>query len=149
MKMNDNIRKIFDMLNIKPNEKFTIKDDIHIRYKTYSEGYYQISEALEVYYTSEDNQIGAIHNETHILPYLISYPETIIKLPKKKKLRDLTIDEYDKWCDANKCYCCYGSNNSKCIFTNVLCNPRLGDCWIYNKDLYSDKFLDQEIEVEE
>ncbi len=63
-----------------------------------------------------------------------------------KKLRDLTKEEYKKL----KQSLCPGSNNcSECMFQNVLCNPLDGTCWIYNKDLYSDKFLDQVVEIEE
>lgn len=129
--MNDNVRKIFDILGVEPNERFMIEGISPI---------YKIDEKLNVY--NIDINCGVPY-----LQFLLNGEYKIIKLPKKKKLRDLTKEEYDKWCDDNKCYRCYGSNNSKCIFMNVPCNSRLGDCWIYNKDLYSDKFLDQEIEV--
>ena len=68
-------------------------------------------------------------------------------IPHKKKLRDLTKDEWDKWkneeCIKNRNSDCYN-----CIFMNVACaNSRCEGSWFNNKDLYSDKFLDQEIEV--
>lgn len=64
---------------------------------------------------------------------------------KKKKLRDLTDDEYDKWQENN---CNNGSPCETCAFRYAVCGPFLEACWIKHKDLYSDKFLDQEIEVE-
>lgn len=133
--MTDNARKIFEMLGIKPNEKFKVERS------TFE--YCYIDENLEIHVSDFDDEFSSIIWFTKIL----NGEYKITKLPKKKKLRDLTEEEYKEWCDANKCYRCYGSNNSKCIFMNVPCNSRLGDCWIYNKDLYSDKFLDQEIEV--
>ena len=68
-------------------------------------------------------------------------------ISNKKKLRDLTKDEWDKWRDVD----CYERDScTGCIFRNVPCaksnNPK---SWFNNKDLYSDKFLNQEIEVEE
>ena len=65
----------------------------------------------------------------------------------KKKLRDLTGEEWDKWlekvcfnhhlmckkCPLKGAYCDYSANESS---------------WINNKDVYSDKFLNQEIEIE-
>ena len=68
-------------------------------------------------------------------------------ISRKKKLRDLTKDEWDKWkrVDCAECDSCDG-----CIFRNVVCTKSNRDnSWLNNKKLYSDKFLDQEIEVEE
>ena len=71
----------------------------------------------------------------------------IIKLPKepkKKKLRDFTPEEWDKWQRKN----C--GNCNKCAFNKVNCNISYEKrSWVNNKDIYSDKFLDQEIEVED
>lgn len=73
----------------------------------------------------------------------------IVKEPKKVKLRDLTKEQYVKWSDEN-CkkydYYCRG-----CPFQKVRCDndENKKDWRIDNKDLYSDKFLDQEIEIEE
>lgn len=71
----------------------------------------------------------------------------VVKEPKKVKLRDLTEWQYEKWYDAN---CCNkrASDCLKCIFHNVICKPDLL-CWTKHKDLYSDKFLDQEVEIDE
>ena len=73
----------------------------------------------------------------------------IVKEPKKVKLRDLTEEQYQKWilknCDN------YDDKCEGCPFQKVYCdrNPNIDDWWIRNKDLYSDKFLDQEIEIYE
>lgn len=62
----------------------------------------------------------------------------------KKKLRDLTGEEYWKYINTH----CYGEYCSKCIFNNVMCSYSNNRNWFKNKDLYSDKFLNQEIEIE-
>ena len=64
-------------------------------------------------------------------------------IQKKKKLRALTKDEWDKWREK----ICPPTSCNKCIFNKVMCYTEY--CWVNNKDLYSDKFLNQEIEVEE
>ena len=58
----------------------------------------------------------------------------------KKKIRDLTIEECKKFCEDKDC--------SKCPFVYVICNPTSYNSWIYHQELYSDGFLDQEVEVE-
>ena len=68
----------------------------------------------------------------------------IVKEPNKVKLRDLTKEqyrEYEKGCAERTC--------TKCPFVGVQCNSKNNNCWFYHKDLYSDKFLDQEIEIKE
>ena len=66
----------------------------------------------------------------------------IVKEKKKVELRDLTLEEWrkrkEKYCADMSC--------SKCMFDIVNCSER---GWLVHKDLYSDKFLNQEIEVEE
>ena len=68
----------------------------------------------------------------------------IVKGKKKVKLRDLTKEQYIKWerknCNSYKC--------NDCIFNKVNCFSN-GHCWIKDKSLFSDKFLDQEVEIEE
>lgn len=62
----------------------------------------------------------------------------------KKKLRDLTSEEYIKLRNKH----CYSIETcGTCLFHRVMC-VESRSCWVENKDLYSDKFLDQEIEVE-
>ena len=133
--MTDNIRKIFDMLGVEPNEKFKLK-----RGDETLEATYYFDEKLDIYSESH----GLIY--TTILNKLLNGIYEIVKLPKKKKkLRDLTVEEYEK-CLAK--YCKNGHIECKgCIFNGTACSITFG--WINHKDLYSDKFLDQEIEVEE
>ena len=94
-------------------------------------------------YINEDGYVCCDSNELWsitmgLLTGLYSYEI----IPKKKKLRDLTEEEYIMWKEQN-CYNC-----TKCMFENVVCSIN-SFCWIAHKDLYSDKFLNQEIEVEE
>lgn len=74
----------------------------------------------------------------------------IVKEPKKVKLRDLTEEQYDLWI-KNNCTKKYNDYCTGCPFQKVKCDNygTVNDAWYLNKDLYSDKFLDQEIEVEE
>lgn len=62
----------------------------------------------------------------------------------KKKLRDVTEKEYKKYqehCGERFC--------PECPVNQVVCSLTGGRlCWINHKDLYSDKFLNQEIEIE-
>ena len=60
----------------------------------------------------------------------------------KKKIRDLTFEEYKKFCMKFNDVC------AKCPFRLVVCCLTANNLWLNHKDLYSDKFLDQEIEVE-
>lgn len=62
----------------------------------------------------------------------------------KKKLRDITKKEYEKWrekeCKTNKILC------GNCPFNIVHCDTIRP--WYNNKAILSDKFLDQEIDIE-
>lgn len=68
----------------------------------------------------------------------------IVKEKKKVKLRDLTGEQYCKRLKNHNCSSC-----EDCLFKIVECGYANQRCWFDNKDFYSDKFLDQEIEVEE
>lgn len=71
----------------------------------------------------------------------------IVKETKKVKLRDLTEEQYENWCNG---HCHLYKECKDCAFGKVNCltsNKPL--CWVNNKDLYSDKLLDQEVEIEE
>ena len=130
--MNENARKVFDLLGVEPNERFKVDGLVggnHI-------------------FTIDENLIISDDSETihiYLLTSLLTGDCKIIKLPKesKKKLRDLTPEEYKKWLEKN----CKNNICDKCIFNNVVCNAECG--WINHKYLYSDAFLNQEIEVEE
>lgn len=58
----------------------------------------------------------------------------------KKKLKDISLGEFKVYCKQLSC--------EKCVFSKVCCDEFSSDCWINNKDIYSDKFLNQEIEIE-
>ena len=73
----------------------------------------------------------------------------IVEETKKVKLRDLTEEQFKKYCKNFTGKGNYGANCDKCVFHDVSCTSWYDSCWIKHKDLYSDKFLDQEIEVEE
>ena len=136
--MNDNVKKIFEILGVEPNEEFKIED---------KNCFWKIDEKLNLYYRQGhyDNGDYAYNSfNNSLIIDLIKNPERIIKLPKKKKLRDLTPEEYKKWNDKK----CKGNICDKCIFKNVVCS--IEDCsWVNHKYLYSDAFLNKEIEVEE
>jgi len=61
----------------------------------------------------------------------------------KFKLRDMTIEDMkvfdEKVCGNIHC--------SECIFSKVICNN--DNCWVRHKELYSDEFLNQEIEIKD
>ena len=61
----------------------------------------------------------------------------------KKKLKDISLEEFKMWKEKHCSAHCLN-----CVFSNVYCSESSNDCWINNKDIYSDKFLDQEIEIE-
>lgn len=62
----------------------------------------------------------------------------------KKKLKDISLEEFKVWSIKN----CKQLSCEKCVFSKVCCDEFSSDCWINNKDIYSDKFLNQEIEIE-
>lgn len=64
-------------------------------------------------------------------------------MKQKIKLRDLTEEQYWQY-NKKGCY----TTCDKCMFRLVNCTNHDENCWIHHKDLYSDKFLDQEIEIE-
>lgn len=69
----------------------------------------------------------------------------IVKEKKKVKLRDLTEEQCKNWEKSN----CSALPCDKCIFNNVRCRLLHDNYWFKHKELYSDKFLDQEIEIDE
>lgn len=62
-----------------------------------------------------------------------------------KKLRDLTEEEYKSWKSKN---CNLGSICKDCLFNNVKCGAFENECWVKHKNLYSNYFLNQKIEIE-
>lgn len=127
--MTKNAKKIFEMLGVEPNEKFKIKE---------IEG--------NGYFFTEDLTLWSLEEEVILsigvsLKDLLNEKYEIVKIPKKKKkLRDITPEEEKEWSRIH----CKRKLCKECIFGHIIC-----DEWVSHKDLYSDKFLDQEIEVEE
>lgn len=70
----------------------------------------------------------------------------IVKEPKKVKLKDLTEKQFKKWLNDN---CCVSVVCDNCPFCKVNCNLYSKDIWVKNKEFYSDKFLNQEIELKD
>ena len=68
----------------------------------------------------------------------------VVKETKKVKLRDVTEEQLEKWRRTN----CIGDKCDDCIFNKVGC-IYVAYCWIKDKSLFSDKFLDQEIKIED
>lgn len=68
-------------------------------------------------------------------------------MKRKIKLRDMTKEQWDKNRDS-LCKLDKSENCDKCIFQWVGCDDSiLRGSWINHKNLYSDKFLDQEVEI--
>lgn len=68
----------------------------------------------------------------------------IIKETKKVKLRDLTPEQMQKWKDTN----CISNKCNDCVFKKDNC-VYLAYCLIKDKSIFTDEFLNQEIEIEE
>nr|DAP05115.1 MAG TPA: hypothetical protein [Caudoviricetes sp.] len=68
-----------------------------------------------------------------------------LKMKRKIKLRDLTKEQWDNYKEKNCMWHC-----ENCIFGPTKCYTSGNKkSWINHKDIYSDKFLDMEIEIEE
>lgn len=66
-------------------------------------------------------------------------------MKKRIKLKDLTIKQWNYY----RQYICPKMKCENCPLEKALCSEAVeDDSWINNKDLYSDKFLNQEIEIE-
>ena len=57
----------------------------------------------------------------------------------RKKLRDLSVEELDQYCSENGC--------TSCALRWLSCSSRF-EAIREHKDIFSDKFLDQKIEIE-
>lgn len=80
-----------------------------------------------------------------VLEDFLSNDWEVIKEKRRVKLRDLTPEQYKNW---YRDYCC--GHCEGCVFDKTNCDPHDERfCWVNNKDLYSDKFLDREVEIEE
>lgn len=66
-----------------------------------------------------------------------------LKMKRKIKLRDMTAEQFNDYVTKCKMTC------TKCAFQNACCRCSIvKDSWVNNKDLYSDKFLNQEVEID-
>jgi hypothetical protein len=61
-------------------------------------------------------------------------------MTKKVKLRDVTPEQF-------KNYDCLGIKCDDCPLKKEIC-ANVENCWVNHKDLYSDEFLDQTIDIE-
>ena len=66
-------------------------------------------------------------------------------MKKKIKLRDLTPEQLINYTTR---ICTRFTPCDSCLFGKVKCFIRDSGSWVLDKDMYSDKFLDQEIEIE-
>lgn len=66
-----------------------------------------------------------------------------VKEPKKIKLRDLTQEQFAKWKEEH----CMGLKCRDCVFARVSCEDTY--YWVKDKSVFSDKFLNQEVEIYE
>ena len=61
------------------------------------------------------------------------------------KLRDLTKEQFEAWSQK---HCRLDIHCDKCPFASADCCPQSSFCWIKRKDEFSDKFLDQTVEID-
>lgn len=67
-------------------------------------------------------------------------------MKRKIKLKDITAEQWDenKGIECKKYKCC-----DNCKFRYIDCDTsKFESSWINHKEMYSDKFLDQEIEID-
>ena len=106
-----------------------------------------------IYYSSENGELYTDEGHTMVLlpEHFIKLDDwEIVKEKKKVKLRDLTKEQYEEWVEQNCIWMCDDGCRG-CPFKRVKCDNRrmVDDVWYLNKNLYSDKFLNREIEIEE
>ena len=65
-------------------------------------------------------------------------------MKKKIKLRDMTEEQFFAFRNSDSCI---KKSCDDCPFQYALCSI-MERCWAKHKDLYSDKFLDQEVKIE-
>lgn len=138
----DFTKQIFKMLDLEPEEEFGLDGYDGISYSDeryyydYRLNLYKFDEKSQQWKLCGNNMLTGVLNGSWAI---IKHPHTIIK-----KLKELTREEYVKWylrgCDK---YC------TTCPLNKVNCYPYNKSCWVDNKDLYSSRFLEQEIEIEE
>ena len=60
----------------------------------------------------------------------------------KIKLRDVSTADFEKWVIKH----CGDTSCEECMFKCTICTGF--NCWVNHKELFSDTFLNQEIEIE-
>lgn len=137
--MEEDVKKIFNILGVEPNEKFKLCFSDNTSFLEDNTFYF--NDELQCCYI--DKYLGERYRED-ILRRLFTGNLVIVKLFKKKKLRDLTIEEFKK---IKRKICRKYDGCKGCPFFIVTCNPNFNGFWLNHKDLFSDKFLDQEVEI--
>lgn len=125
-----------------------LKNGKKIRRKAYPLDYYICLEdnVLKAFISYFNRLIGEIKLMSKDL---LADDWEIVKEKKKVKLRDLTAEQYKTFLDSRCGNQIDGISCVDCPFYRISClYDKDNKCWIDNKDLYSDKFLDQEIEIE-
>lgn len=64
----------------------------------------------------------------------------------KKQVKELSLTEYRQWVYENCDDTCL---QSSCPFFSVNCTSWSSGCWVNHKELYSEVFLAQEVEIPE
>lgn len=65
----------------------------------------------------------------------------------KKKLKDITLKEYENFYEKN-CKRNTNHNCNQCVLKSTICSPGLLGCWIYHKEMYNKRFLNQVIDLD-
>ena len=92
----------------------------------------------------DDSLVDDYHCNVGIYAYDLKADDwEVVKNKKKVKLRDLTAEQVKKWIDEN---CNRGDYCKDCPFRCIECYDTF---WLSCKDMFSDKFLDQEVEIDE
>lgn len=107
---------------------------------------YKVRDGLKIYINLKEKDLELIEKakEPTTLEELLK-EKHIEKFPKLKKLKDLTFEEYKKWTRKN----CTNTKCSECPFKYASCDVNEEICWINGKNMYSNEFLNQEIEIEQ
>lgn len=129
--MSEQAKQVFNILGIEPDEKFKIKCGD----KEYDNLFHFTKDfkCIDEYKTNFGDMLNKI----------LTGEYTIIKLSKMKKIKCLTKKEFSNWKDKH----CKDLECKNCPFCATNCYAFLPTNWLDFKDRYSDKFLNQEVEV--
>ena len=135
------------LLNMTMDGSFIALDGYYdnLKYSRYADSEYDIMKILNPHNNifKEESCNLAVWSVKKLGKYVVWTWER--KEKKKIKLKDLTPEQYKKWCKDN----CSDTKCTSCIFYKVSCGDWRESCWIKNKDVYNEKFLNQELEIEE